>query len=113
MYNELNKANGGNVKFRSMKNNSNLEKVRRYMRNVKILILRRTLNNSMPCKHCVDLIKYYGIKKIYYSYDQGLVYERSTTIQTDHLSSKYVKQRWANNAKEHEENKKKNRFDTR
>ena len=82
------------------------------MRKTKLIVIRRTYNTSKPCKHCVDLIKYYGIKKIYYSFNQGIVYERSTTIQTDHLSSKYVKERWANNAKNHAENNKKKKIKT-
>ena len=54
-----------------------------------LIIVRRTMGNSKPCQRCLKIIKSYGIKKVYYSYDKKLVMERTSKMETDHISSKY------------------------
>lgn len=87
VYNEFNRIQAGKTKH----NNGDIDKVRRYLRKCKLIVVRRTMNNSKPCKHCVEMIKYYGIRRIYYSYEQGLKYESGNTLTTDHVSAKYIK----------------------
>lgn len=48
------------------------------------------MNNSKPCIHCVELIRYYGVGGVYYSYDKGLMYEKGNAITTEHVSAKYI-----------------------
>ncbi len=91
VYNEFNRIQSGQRKKKHHNNGDNLEKVRRYLRKCKLIVVRKTMNNSKPCKHCVEMIKYYGIRRIYYSYEQGLKYESGNTITTDHVSAKYIK----------------------
>jgi deoxycytidylate deaminase len=60
------------------------------MRNVSLLVIRSkgdTFNSSKPCKHCIDYIKRIGIKKIYYSNDEGqIVYEKIGDLHSEHES---------------------------
>lgn len=86
VYNEFYRAHTGRQKSRTK-----LEQVRRYLRKTRLLVVRRTMNNSAPCRHCVELIKYYGIRRVYYSYEQGLKYEKGSILHTDHISAKYIK----------------------
>ncbi len=45
------------------------------------------LLNSKPCKSCIDVMRMFGIKNIYYSTDKGdLKKEKICDIETDHLS---------------------------
>ena len=41
---------------------------------------------SKPCNHCLKMIKKYGIKKIVYSTDQGLVKQKTSQLQSQHES---------------------------
>lgn len=42
---------------------------------------------SKPCKHCINLLKKLGIKKIYYSNEKGqIVYDKLSSITTNHTS---------------------------
>ena len=59
------------------------------MRKCELIVVRRTMNNSKPCIKCLEMIKICGIKKVHYSYDQKLIFEKTEDIQTDHLSSRY------------------------
>lgn len=61
------------------------------------------MNNSKPCKRCLALIKKYGIRKVYYSYDQELIYVKTRDITDPYLSSKYRNGPWSewNNKKIH------------
>ena len=69
--------------------NINNEKLRRYFRNVSLIVVRTRMTNSRPCSRCLELIKQYNIKRVYYSYDGDLVMEKTRDIETDHVSSKY------------------------
>lgn len=57
-----------------------------------ILIIRINTNkkllNSKPCKQCVEILKKYGVKKIYYSDEnQNIVMEKTNNIKTDFITS--------------------------
>lgn len=80
VYNEFYKGHGKNV---------NIHAIRRFFRKCKLIVVRRTMNNSKPCNNCVQKIKFYGIGKIYYSYDQKIVYENSTRLCNDYISPRY------------------------
>lgn len=41
---------------------------------------------SKPCKRCIKLIKQAGIRKVYYSVDNGVVVINAKYIKSDHLS---------------------------
>lgn len=45
------------------------------------------LVNSKPCKSCIEVMRMFGIKNIYYSDENGeLKKEKTTNIDTNHLS---------------------------
>ena len=41
---------------------------------------------SKPCANCIKYLKYYGIKKIFYSSDTGFETTSSTEIKNTHMS---------------------------
>lgn len=72
--------------------NHDKHKIRRC--NYSLLVIRYNydgeLRSSKPCVMCLKKIKEAGIKKVYYSTDEGdIVCERSCTMETDHLSVLY------------------------
>jgi deoxycytidylate deaminase len=47
-----------------------------------------TLKNSRPCNHCLESMKFYRIKKIMYSTDDGTIKsEKPETMEQLHISS--------------------------
>jgi len=44
------------------------------------------LADSKPCANCTKMLKYYGLKKIYYSVPGGLVVQNVNQLTNDHLS---------------------------
>ncbi len=70
--------------------------------------LRIPMSNSRPCSRCLDLIKRYGIKRVYYSYEKELVCEKPVQMETTHVSSKYAKpwSEWNNHSKVNTKGKK-------
>jgi hypothetical protein len=47
-----------------------------------------SLRNSRPCNHCLDSMKFYRIKKIMYSTDDGIIEsERPVDMEPMHISS--------------------------
>jgi deoxycytidylate deaminase len=47
-----------------------------------------TLKNSRPCNHCLDTMKYYRIKKVMYSTDDGTIKsEKPQSMEQLHISS--------------------------
>lgn len=63
------------------------------MASVQILVIRvsyskePTIVNSKPCINCINYMKSLGIKKLYYSNDQGeIIYEKIKEIYTEHIS---------------------------
>jgi len=81
-YGAFYKAHAGQKKI-------NVDQVRRYFRKTTLVVVKRTLSNSAPCRHCVELIRKYGIRKVYYSRDKELVYEKASELSMSHTSAKY------------------------
>lgn len=74
---------------RIVKNEKINNKTKRLMRNVAIFVIRYSgnkLTNSKPCMHCINYMKKIGIKKVYYSKDEKIFYEKMNSIQSDHVS---------------------------
>jgi deoxycytidylate deaminase len=47
-----------------------------------------SLRNSRPCNHCLEAMKYYRIKKIMYSTDDGTIKsEKPQSMEQSHISS--------------------------
>ena len=47
-----------------------------------------TLKNSRPCNHCLEIMKFYRIKKISYSTDTGdVMSEKPENMEQMHVSS--------------------------
>ena len=71
-------------------------KVRRYFKKCDLIVVRNTLSNSKPCKHCLKELKKYGIRRVYYSYNKNLLMEKVSEMKTEYITSKYRKS-WLNN----------------
>lgn len=61
--------------------------------NLKLIVIRvnnqGSLKGSKPCSHCLESIKMFGIKKIYYSTDDGEILKYSTDqVNCPYLSSR-------------------------
>jgi len=69
----------------------NPSKIRRYLKKCYLLVTRINMNNSKPCKRCLETIKLYGIKTVYYSDNKKLVKEKVNKMETTHLTSAYKK----------------------
>lgn len=42
---------------------------------------------SKPCYHCIEFLKYIGIKRVFYSDDDGnIICEKVNTIYNDHIT---------------------------
>lgn len=65
----------------------------KYIKGMDMMIIRiagssNTLRNSRPCHSCIEYMKRKGIRKVYYSTEEGLIrYEYIKNMQTDHISS--------------------------
>ncbi len=58
---------------------------------IEILVIRTdekgSLKNSKPCTHCLDTLRLFNVKCIYYSNDEGqIVKERLNEVDQDRLS---------------------------
>jgi len=55
-----------------------------------ILVFRKSSNgisNSKPCLECIETMKKWGIRRVYYSTDNGdLVYEKVLNMYSTHRS---------------------------
>jgi hypothetical protein len=59
------------------------------MGGVSIVVIRyagEKIINSKPCIHCISYMKKLGIKKIYYSNDGNIIYDKINKISTTHIS---------------------------
>jgi len=74
--------------------------------------------NSKPCSHCLETLKDYGIKTVYYSSDKTMVKEKVNQMETTHISSgnkrkrnecKHKKETQEKENKNKKSNKKRNR----
>jgi glutaredoxin-related protein len=57
-------------------------------------VVKKTMSNSKPCSRCVEFLKNYGVRRVYYSYDEKLIVEKVNQLKNEHVSSKYRKP-WA------------------
>ena len=73
---------------------SNLKKLHRELSRSDLIVVRLKMNNSKPCKNCLEFIKKCGIRRIYYSDNQTLKMERSYKMETNHVCSR---SKWINN----------------
>jgi deoxycytidylate deaminase len=60
-------------------------------KNLKMIVIRLNnlgqLKNSKPCNHCLESLKMFGIKKVYYSIEDGSILKCKTdNLEKDHLS---------------------------
>ena len=46
-----------------------------------------SLKNSYPCNHCINVLKFYNIKKIIYSSDTGIIINKINDLNPIHISS--------------------------
>jgi deoxycytidylate deaminase len=65
-------------------------KLRRKLAKTDILVFRETvygIKNSKPCSECIKTMKNMGIRRVYYSTDDGiLVYEKVSDMFSTHRS---------------------------
>lgn len=64
----------------------------KYVKGMDIMIIRiggsNTLRNSRPCNSCIDTLKKKGIRKVYYSTDEGhIMFEYIRDMSKIHISS--------------------------
>ena len=64
-------------------------KFRRFLSKCDIVVVKTHYSNSKPCSRCVDMLKKYGVRRVYYSYERELKMEKVNELKNDHLSSKY------------------------
>ena len=67
-----------------------IKKVRRLLSKVNIVVIRYSCNIklSTPCKNCIKFMMYLGIKKIYYSDEDGnIIYRKLIDIPPTHISN--------------------------
>lgn len=81
----------GFVKSFDRNNKKNVpNSVKRLVKNLYIIVIRvnnDVLLNSKPCKHCVNFMKKFGIKKILYSDNKGnMISEKTREIKTVHIT---------------------------
>jgi len=44
-----------------------------------------TLRNSKPCRHCLDTLRMFGVRRVYYSTnDGGITVCRTSEMETEH-----------------------------
>jgi hypothetical protein len=49
-------------------------------------------SNSAPCSRCLAYLKKTGIRKIYYTYENGVIkMEKTNQMQSSHISSRFRK----------------------
>ena len=71
--------------FYSQKSYSKLAKK---LKKTDILVFRTSvtgIKNSKPCSQCIETLKYFNIRGVYYTSENGvLVYEKMSDIQNNH-----------------------------
>lgn len=48
-------------------------------------------SNSKPCAHCLSMLKKYGIRKVAYTTDSGVVKTKTSSLNTSHQSTAFRK----------------------
>lgn len=85
---------GTNTGIKNVKDVKNISlDIKRKLNNIQLLVIRIGGNgknnfiNSKPCKHCINYMKTLGIRKVYYSDDNGdIIYEKISNMQSEHIS---------------------------
>jgi hypothetical protein len=73
--------------------NKIIKKLRRKCSNIELIVIRQSatgscLGNSRPCSACLNMMKLFNIKTVYYSDAEGdIVYEKVSEMYSDHKSS--------------------------
>ena len=67
----------------------------RKMRKYELVVIRKNYSNSLPCKHCMQVIKHIGITKVCYSNGdvnkrQAFTKARTRDLKSDHQSRAVV-----------------------
>ena len=74
----------------SKHNHNNTRKLRKKLSKTDIIVFRDSpsgIRNSKPCCDCINTMKQMGIRRVYYSLDNGeLVYEKVSEINSTHRS---------------------------
>ena len=63
-------------------------KLQRFLHRCDIIVVRKTMNNSKPYKHCLKFLKKCGIRRVYYSFNKSIIVEKVSNMDTDHISAK-------------------------
>jgi hypothetical protein len=69
-------------------------KFRRFINKCDIIVVRGkedNLSNSTPCMRCTQMLKNYGLRRVYYSFGGALKMEKVNEMQSMHVSSRYRK----------------------
>ena len=67
--------------------NKHIDYIRKKTKKIIVYVTKSNYGNSKPCQHCINMLKYYGLKKIYYTDDKcQIIKENIQTIITDHVS---------------------------
>lgn len=80
-----------NCLYKYLKNHKlfykNINFIRKKTKKLIIYVIKSNYGNSKPCQHCINTLKYYGIKKLYYTDDKcTIIKDNINTISTDHIS---------------------------
>jgi deoxycytidylate deaminase len=77
----------------SLNNTRCMKKIQRTMSSISILVIRwkgDAFRYSKPCSCCVSILKTVGIRKVYYSNNEGdIEIDKTDEICTNHLSTYY------------------------
>ena len=79
------------VFYTSQNNGKNDSKFRRFLNKCDILVCKRTMSNSFPCVRCAEMLKNYGLRRVYYSFEGNFKMEKVNTMTSSHISSRYRK----------------------
>lgn len=77
------------------KSNRVISNYRAFQKKLKIIVIRTdkfgNLRDSKPCNHCLENMKLFGIRTVYYSTNEGNVEKYKTEdIESDHHSGRQV-----------------------
>ena len=95
---------------KKQKKNSNSDdvKMRRFLKKCDILVLKKNLASSGPCKRCLSFLKKCGVRRVYYSVGQDRIrMEKVNEMVSNHISSRYRKPWSLQNGEDEKENENK------
>ena len=62
--------------------------MKKILRNITVIVIRFSagnIHNSKPCIDCCGMLKQLGIKRVIYSIENGVIAEKVSNIQTNHM----------------------------